>query len=136
MGIYLVKLLTFFLLFIWFFTCKHWWYHVILVLITMYSYPVIWGFSEDVYYMSRRRYPGYQSIDLFGTGFYYYILIVYLIRIKVFDRIYGIDLSEMERENISPFSPLSDKEYRKIKYSRRWMISIEDEIKEDYYVKL
>ena len=61
--------------------------------------------------------------------------IVYLIRIKIFDRIYGIDLSEIERENISPFSPFSDKEYQEIKKFRQDE-ETEDEVREDYYVKL
>ena len=61
--------------------------------------------------------------------------VVYLIRIKVFDRIYGIDLTELERENISPFSPFSDKEYQEIKEFREESKK-EEEIQEEYYVKL
>ena len=57
-------------------------------------------------------------------------------RIKIFDRIYGIDLSELERENLSPFSPLSDKDYKEIKDFQNMESSTEEEIKEDYYVKL
>ena len=35
------KLLPLFLLFIWFFTCRHWWYHTILVPIAMYIFQII-----------------------------------------------------------------------------------------------
>ena len=56
--------------------------------------------------------------------------IVYLIRIKIFDRIYGIDLTEIERENISPFSPFSDKEYQEIKGFREESKK-EEEIQEE-----
>ena len=35
------KLIPLLLLFIWFFTCRHWWYHVLLVPIIMYSYQII-----------------------------------------------------------------------------------------------
>lgn len=68
--------------------------------------------------------------------FFIFILsVVYLIRIKIFDRIYGIDLSEIERERLSPFSPISDKEYEEIK-SFQEEKEPEDEIREDYYGKL
>ena len=73
---------------------------------------------------------------IFLAPFFIIILsVVYLIRIKIFDRIYGIDLSEIERENISPFSPFSDKEYKEIKDFRQES-DREEEIQEEYYVKL
>jgi hypothetical protein len=34
------KLIPLYLLFIWFFTCRHWWYHALIVPISMYSYQV------------------------------------------------------------------------------------------------
>ena len=61
--------------------------------------------------------------------------IVYLIRVKIFDRVYGIDLGEIERENLSPFSPFSDKDYEEIKSFREDEKPV-DEVHEDYYVKL
>ncbi|MEG9326897.1 hypothetical protein V6B16_03025 [Salinimicrobium catena] len=130
---YLGKITPLFLLFIWFFTCKHWWYHVILVPITMYFFQLISIFYDDVYIDSK-----VMDTDqlLYLAPFFIAILcIVYLIRIKIFDRIYGIDLSEIERENLSPFSPLSDKDYKEIK-SFQQETKPEDEIREDYYVKL
>ena len=131
---YLGKITPLFLLLIWFFTCKHWWYHSILVPITMYSYQLIVTFYDDVYGDSRYIMDSDQLMYL--APFFIIILsIVYLIRIKIFDRIYGIDLSELERENLSPFSPLSDKEYKEIKSFQEEQAP-EDEIREDYYVKL
>ncbi len=67
----------------------------------------------------------------------FFILIlslVYLIRIKIFDRIYGIDLSELEETEVSVFSPLSDKDMKEV-------TSFQDEPEahladEDYYQKL
>ncbi|WP_229664765.1 hypothetical protein [Christiangramia forsetii] len=41
--------------------------------------------------------------------------IVYLIRIKIFDRLYGLDLSELEETEIAVFSPVSDKDRKEIK---------------------
>jgi hypothetical protein len=131
---YLGKITPLFLLLIWFFTCKHWWYHSILVPITMYSYQLIVTFYDDFYGNSGFIMDSDQLLYL--APFFIIILsVVYLIRIKIFDRIYGIDLSEIERDNLSPFSPLSDKEYQEIK-SFQEEIEPEDEIREDYYVKL
>ena len=126
------KLTPLLLLLIWFFTCKHWWYHVILVPITMYAFQLAAAVYEDFH--------GEGLIDVnqlvYLAPFFIVILsIVYLIRIKIFDRIYGIDLTEIERENISPFSPFSDKEYQEIKEFRE-EADVEDEIQEEYYVKL
>ncbi len=130
---FLGKITPLFLLLIWFFTCKHWWYHVILVPTVMYGYQLISAIYED---MS----PVSDVIDtnqlIYLAPFFIIILsLVYLIRVKIFDRIYGIDLSEIERENISPFSPFSDKEYDEIKDFREGSDSA-NEVQEDYYVKL
>ena len=134
---FLGKFTPLLLLFIWFFTCKHWWYHVILVPIIMYSYQLVTGINEDMYYTGVKG--GVMDTDqlIYLAPFFIVILsMVYLIRIKIFDRVYGIDLSELERENISPFSPISDKDYRDIKDFQEMDDAPEHEIKEDYYVKL
>jgi hypothetical protein len=127
------KITPLYLLLIWFFTCKHWWYHSILVPTIMYAYQLVSAVYED---MS----PVGGTIDtnqlIYLAPFFIIVLsIVYLIRIKIFDRIYGIDLSEIERENISPFSPFSDKEYNEIKGFREDTGNNGD-IQEEYYVKL
>ncbi len=124
------KITPLFLLLIWFFTCKHWWYHVILVPTVMYGYQLVAAVYEDV--------KGGSVIDanqlIYLAPFFIIILsIVYLIRIKIFDRIYGIDLSEIEQENLSPFSSISDKDYQEIKQFRKDKSST---VEEDYYVKL
>jgi hypothetical protein len=131
---YLGKITPLFLLLIWFFTCKHWWYHSILVPITMYAYQLIVAFYEDMY-MNSSAFIDTNQLLYLAPFFIIILSVVYLIRIKIFDRIYGIDLSEIERDNLSPFSPLSDKEYQEIK-SFQEEIEPEDEIREDYYVKL
>ncbi|WP_380753632.1 hypothetical protein [Salinimicrobium flavum] len=99
----------------------------------MYAYQFVSAVYEDFY--------GEGVIDvnqlIYLAPFFIVILsLVYLIRIKIFDRVYGIDLSELERENISPFSPLSDKEYQEIKSFREEEEHTSEEIKEDYYVRL
>src|SRR5690606_13707571 len=130
---YLGKITPLFLLLIWFFTCKHWWYHVILVPIIMYAYQIIVTFYDDVYLESRFLMDTNGLIYL--APFFIVILsIVYLVRIKIFDRIYGIDLSEIEQENLYPFSPLSDKDYEEVKSFREAKVAGLHE--EDYYAKL
>lgn len=137
MWTYFGKITPLFLLLIWFFTCKHWWYHVILVPITMYTYQLIVAFYEDAY-MDPSRYMDTNQLIYLAPFFIIILSLVYLIRVKIFDRIYGIDLSEIERENISPFSPFSDKEYEEIKEFREEEKKSDsvDDIREEYYVKL
>lgn len=126
---YLGKITPLLLLFIWFFTCKHWWYHVILVPITMYIYQILSTFYQDVYNMQD---PMDTNQLIFLAPFFIIILsIVYLIRIKIFDRVYGIDLSELEETDVSVFSPVSETDRRELRYFRD-----DNELKEDYYQKL
>ncbi len=131
---YLGKITPLFLLLIWFFTCKHWWYHSILVPVIMYSYQLLIVFYQDVY-LDNAFFMDTNGLIYLAPFFIVILSIVYLIRIKIFDRIYGIDLSEIERENISPFSPFSDKEYKEIKDFRKGSGNNGD-IQEEYYVKL
>ena len=101
----------------------------------MYTYQLVVTFYSDVYLESSF----FMDTDglLYLAPFFIIILsVVYLIRIKIFDRIYGIDLTELERENISPFSPISDKEYQEIKEFREGEEKPLEDIQEDYYVKL
>ena len=101
----------------------------------MYFFQILAIFYDDVVVDSK-----FMDTDqlLYLAPFFIGILcIVYLIRIKIFDRIYGIDLSEIERENISPFSPFSDKDYEEIKAFRENDDVVKtEEITEEYYVKL
>ncbi len=130
---YLGKIVPLFLLFIWFFTCKHWWYHSILVPIAMYSYQLVVIFYEDVY-MKVNLMDTNQLIYL--APFFILILsIVYLIRIKIFDRIYGIDLSEIDETDVSVFSSVSETDRRQLKSFQSeeeyWELT-----EEDYYSRL
>ncbi len=130
---YLGKITPLFLLLIWFFTCKHWWYHVILVPTTMYTFQLVAAVYEDT--QTSGGFIDSDQLFYLAPFFILILSIVYLIRIKIFDRIYGIDLSEIERENLSPFSPFSDKEYQEIKSFREGEEPVDD-VREDYYVKL
>ncbi|MDT0646633.1 hypothetical protein RM545_08020 [Zunongwangia sp. F260] len=128
------------LLFIWFFTCKHWWYHVILIPISMYLYQLVVVFYQDVYANSA-FFMDVNGLIYLAPFFIAILCIVYLIRIKIFDRIYGLDyLSELEETEISVFSNVSERDRREIKSFQQEVENDENEdqeiILEDYYRKL
>ena len=129
MWTYLGKIIPLYLLLVWFFTCKHWWYHVILVPVCMYSFQLIIAFYQDVY-LNVNPMDTNQLIYL-APFFIIIISIVYLIRIKIFDKIYGIDLSEIEETKISVFSPVSEKDLEEMEELKK-----SESTEEDYYAKL
>ena len=89
---YLVgKIVPLYLLFIWFFTCKHWWYWIILVPIAMYSFQ-LWGLIVES--------NAIDEVEIYYVLPIMMILIpsVYVIRAKLFDKIRGDDLKSFEEE--------------------------------------
>ena len=138
MWTYLGKITPLFLLLIWFFTCKHWWYHVILIPTSMYFYQIVVTFYSDFY---GSTYIMDTNGLIYLAPFFIIILsIVYLVRIKIFDRVYGLDLSELDETEISVFSPISDKDRKEIKdFQEDEDIEEFDQsnmLVEDYYRKL
>ncbi len=86
------KLIPIYLLIIWFFTCKHWWYHMILIPIAMFSFQLFSQINEDRFLDETEIY-WIIPIMLFITPF------VYFIRVKLFDKyVLGIDLEAMDKE--------------------------------------
>ena len=130
------KITPLFLLLIWFFTCKHWWYHVILVPIAMYSFQIIILFYQDVYL--RTDFMDINQLIYLAPFFIIILSIVYLIRVKIFDRIYGLDLSELEETEVSVFSNISDKDRKELKEFQEDEEDIDHSnvLVEDYYRKL
>ncbi len=132
---YLGKLTPLMLLFIWFFTCKHWWYHAILVPITMYTYQLVAAVYEDVYLIVNDI--DTNQLIYLAPFFLVILIIVYLVRIKIFDRIYGIDLSELNETDVSVFSSgLSTREEKELELFRQQNPALASEPTEDYYRKL
>ncbi|KAB8153553.1 hypothetical protein EZY14_009980 [Kordia sp. TARA_039_SRF] len=87
------KVVPFFLLILWFFTCRDWWYHVILIPIAMYSFQILNVINDEA--------QTFDEVEI------YYVIpimmiiipIVYFIRIKLFDKhVYGIDLEKIDAE--------------------------------------
>ena len=94
MWVYTQKAIPLLLLSIWFFTCRHWWYHVILVPITMYIYQLIASLNAELTSIDE-----FQLIDLVP---FMAIIIpsIYLIRAKMFDKMNNVDksLEDLEEE--------------------------------------
>ena len=89
---YLVgKITPLYLLFLWFFTCKHWWHWIILVPIAMYSFQ-LWGLINQS--------NNYDELELYYVIPLLMVIIpaVYVIRAKLFDKVRGDDLKSFEEE--------------------------------------
>lgn len=87
------KIIPLYLLTIWFFTCKHWWYHILLIPICMYAFQIFEVmYSED----------GYIDVDnvLWLLPVCMVVIpFVYFIRLKLFDKyVHGIDLEALSAE--------------------------------------
>jgi hypothetical protein len=104
------KIIPIYLLAIWFFTCKHWWYHIILIPLCMYSFQLFEViFSEDEF-IETDNVMWLLPICMVVIPF------VYFIRIKLYDKyVHGIDLEAMEAElqylkkkNSQPFNKNND----------------------------
>ena len=132
---YLGKITPLMLLLIWFFTCKHWWYHAILIPIVMYVFQLVVTFYQDVY-LESTRFMDIDGLIYLAPFFFIILVVVYLVRIKIFDRIYGIDLSELNETNISIFNNLSTREEKELAYFREQNPELANEPEEDYYRKL
>lgn len=94
MWIFTGKVIPLAFLIIWFFTCRHWWYHALLVPIAMYIYQIIALFNDDT-----------EFIDEFQLIYMVPIMAIvipsiYLIRAQMFDKINNADktMEELEEE--------------------------------------
>ncbi|HUH46648.1 MAG TPA: hypothetical protein VLZ54_05795 [Arenibacter sp.] len=89
---FMAKFIPLLLLILWFFTCKHWWYHVILIPIAMFTFQMVSLIYEDRFI---------DEIELYWLLPIMTVIIpfVYFIRVKLFDKhVLGIDLEAMDRE--------------------------------------
>ncbi|WP_289042230.1 hypothetical protein [uncultured Zobellia sp.] len=87
------KLVPLYLLLIWFFSCRHWWYHIILIPILMYAFQIFEGVVSDDKYIDT------ENILWLLPFCMIVVPVVYFIRIKLYDKhVNGIDLEAMEAE--------------------------------------
>lgn len=84
------KLIPIILLLIWFFTCRHWWYLVILIPLSMYILQLISVIRDDM--------PLVDEVEIYYIAPFIIIILalLYTVRVKIFDKIHNIDISEMD----------------------------------------
>lgn len=87
------KFIPFVLLLIWFFTCKHWWYHAILVPLCMYAFQIYSALNDDIQFSDTKE------LYVLAPIIFFMAIFSYTVRTKIFDKIHGIDLSELSRVN-------------------------------------
>lgn len=95
------KLIPLIFLLIWFLTCRHWWYHTILVPIAMYIYQIFGLFNEDLSYVDEL-----QLIYLVPV-MAIVVPSIYLIRAKMFDKLNTANKSLQELEDEFMLKPTS-----------------------------
>lgn len=93
------KITPLYLLLIWFFTCRHWWYHSLLVPIAMYSYQTIDVINKDVTNFDTNQLV--FLIPLMALT----IPSIYLIRAKIFNKVNETNKSMQQLEDELKFKP-------------------------------
>lgn len=93
------KIIPFLLLIIWFFTCRHWWYHALLVPIAMYFYQII-SFS-----LSNTDFIDQFELVHIIPFMAVVIPSIYLIRARLFNRLNSVDQSIQELEDELKMKP-------------------------------
>ena len=87
------KIVPLYLLVIWFLTCKHWWYHILLIPVCMYAFQIF----EVVY--SEDPVVDTENVLWLLPVCMVVIPFVYFIRLKLFDKyVHGIDMEAMNAE--------------------------------------
>jgi hypothetical protein len=88
------KLVPLTLFFLWFLTCKHWWYHTILVPIALYIYQIITIVNDDLKFIDNN-----QILYLLPV-MAIIIPSIYLMRARMFNRIIETtkSMEELEEE--------------------------------------
>ncbi|WP_194767550.1 hypothetical protein [Tamlana sp. I1] len=93
------KAIPLYLLLIWFFTCRHWWYHVLLVPIFMYTYQIFSALNDDLSYIDSNQF--YYLIPVMAI----IIPSIYLVRARIFNKVNETNKSLQELEDELKISP-------------------------------
>lgn len=93
------KAIPLLLIFLWFFTNKHWWYHALLVPIAMYTYQIMGLFSENTGFIDESQLM--YLIPVMAI----IIPTIYLIRARIFNKINEANKSLEELEEEFKLSP-------------------------------
>lgn len=95
------KLVPLYLLFIWFFTCRHWWYHALLVPIAMYAYQILDVLNKDAMVIDANQLI--YLIPIMAV----IIPSIYLIRARIFNKINEANKTMQELEDELKITPKS-----------------------------
>lgn len=93
------KIIPLYLLLLWFFTCRHWWYHALLVPIAMYSYQIFEVLNKETDNLDSN-----QLIYLIPI-MAIIIPSIYLIRARIFNTVNDANKSMQELEDEMKLSP-------------------------------
>ena len=99
------KFIPLLLLIIWIFTCRHWWYHVLLVPISMYIYQIITILNDDLEFSEEK-----QILYLLPV-MAIIIPSIYLIRARMFNKLTDADKTLEELEEEFKIGPRSFRDY-------------------------
>lgn len=99
MWLLTTKAIPLLLLFIWFFTNRHWWYHTLLVPIVMYIYQIMGLFNQNTKFVDES-----QLIYLIPV-MALIIPTIYLIRARIFNKINEANKTMEELEDEFKISP-------------------------------
>jgi hypothetical protein len=88
------KLIPLYLLILWFFTCRHWWYHALLVPIVLYIYQIFGILNDDLRFVDTNQFLYLLPVMAIV------IPSIYLIRAKMFDKLNDANktMEELEEE--------------------------------------
>ncbi|WP_296313219.1 hypothetical protein [Winogradskyella sp. UBA3174] len=94
MWVYTSKIIPLILLTIWFFTCRHWWYHALLVPIIMYAFQAVTSWNSEAGHIDEGTFVVLLPILVV------IVPSIYLIRAKMFNTINDANktLEELEEE--------------------------------------
>jgi hypothetical protein len=94
MWVLSMKIVPLLLSLIWFFTCRHWWYHVLIVPIAMFAFQCIGAINDDIVFMDELH------IIVLLPFMAVIIPSIYLIRARMFNKINDYDktMEELEEE--------------------------------------
>ncbi len=93
------KIIPLFLIVIWFFTCRHWWYHALLVPIAMYVYQIFITLNDDADFVDNN-----QLIYLIPI-IAIIVPSIYLIRARIFNKVNSASQTMQELEDEFKMTP-------------------------------
>lgn len=103
----------------------------------MYCYQIVVTVYQDVY-LDDAFFFDINGLIYLAPFFILILIILYTVRTQIFDRIYGIDLSELNETDVNVFSTgLSSKDEAELaSFRQEQKFNYTPEPTEDYYRKL